>query len=70
LVNYDFDAELDGIRPLVAVDVAVRLPFEPSAAKLVSPDGPEEQLEVAVTDGIARVVLARVGVYAIVVFRS
>ena len=70
MVNYDFDAELDGIRPLVAVDVAVRLPFEPSAAKLVSPDGPEEQLEVAVTDGIARVVLARVGVYAIVVFRS
>jgi hypothetical protein len=70
VINYDYDAQSDAIRPLAAVEVAVRLPFDPSAARLVSPDGQEAQLDVTIVDGIARVVLDRVGVYGIVVLTA
>ena len=68
LVNYDYDADNDHVSPVKAVDVTVRLPFEPATATLVTPGGGVQPVGIDVVDGMAKVGIAELGVYAIVVF--
>ncbi len=68
LVNYGYDRASDAVRPCADVEVAVTLPSPRRNARLVSPDGADQVLEVRRADGRHVVRIDRLGVYAIVVF--
>jgi hypothetical protein len=70
LINYAYDADNDRISPATAVEVTVRLPFEPGAATLVTPDGGVQPVDIEVADGVTTVAVDELGVYAIVAFAA
>jgi hypothetical protein len=68
LVNYDFDAESDGVAPIQDVGLTVRLPFRAETAEFVDCRGGSLRLDVTYDDGRHLVRLPEIGVYGIVVF--
>jgi hypothetical protein len=64
LIRYDYDDASDRVPELASLDLDVRLPFEPSSVRAVSPDG----RLTASRDGDGTVRLGNVPVYSIVVF--
>ncbi|WP_157480006.1 alpha-amylase family protein [Leifsonia sp. Root227] len=66
LVNYDYDDVTDSIRERFAVAVGVRVTHPVSTAVLHAPGGEPAVIPVDVVDGVASVVLPRIGTYAIV----
>ncbi len=70
LVNYDYDAELDAVRPVADVPLRVRLPEDRERATLVTPDGTRTPLSLELADGAHVVTVASLGLYSIVVFHD
>ncbi|WP_162529848.1 hypothetical protein [Nocardioides caldifontis] len=70
LVNYDYDAALDAVRPVTGVPLRVRLPKDKERATMVTPDGRRTPLDVVVEDGVHRLHVESLGVYTIVVLHD
>jgi hypothetical protein len=70
LVNYGYDADVDGVPVLRDVDLSVRLPYEPVAATLVQPGAEPVTLSVRRSAAASVVTLPELGVYAVVVLRA
>lgn len=70
LVNYDYDASVDEVRPMPDVPLRVSLPKDKERATVVTSDGTHSPLEVTREDGVHQVTLDRLGVYSIVVFHD
>jgi hypothetical protein len=69
LLRYDYDVENDRVPPLEELELVVRLPFQPQAVVAVDPGGSIKARLDGVEDGVARVVLHDVPLYAIVLLR-
>jgi hypothetical protein len=70
LLNYTYDAELDRTEALKDVELSVRLPLAEPAGTLVAPGAEPATLPVTSDDGVHRVRLDRLGVYAVLVLRA
>jgi hypothetical protein len=68
LVDYRYDAEADEVAPVDGVVVSVRLPFEPAAATLISPDAGAVALSTEFDGQAASVRLPSFRLYGVVVF--
>lgn len=70
LVNYDYDAAVDRVRPVADAELTVRLPFDAATVSLVDAGGGDvADPEFRVEAGQHVVRLPPLGVYGIVVFR-
>jgi hypothetical protein len=66
LIRYDHEEDRDEVTPLAALDLEVRLPFEPASAAVVDPLG-EATLEWDGDGSTVRLRLRDVPLYAIVI---
>ncbi|MGK5740004.1 hypothetical protein [Micromonospora sp. URMC 103] len=70
LVNYDYRADDDAVRPLAGLELRVRLPQTRPEATAHSADGTVTALDVRVDGAVHTVTLDALGPYAIVVFSA
>jgi len=70
LLNYDYDADLDAVRPVEDVEVVVRLPFEAARATYLVNGAEPVELGLKVDSGRHVVRLRDLGVYGVVVLEA
>jgi hypothetical protein len=71
IVNYDYDVDEGHTRICEDVVLTARLPFTPATARIFAPGANSTETEVVTNeDGSTRIVVSRIGVYAIVELRA
>lgn len=67
IINYDYDTDTEATRVAEDVTLSVRLPFDVSTARVHRPGAESQDVAVETADdGWSRIVVPRIGVYAII----